>query len=207
MPADRSDTPFRDQVLLAVIDKLLLGLIVAAGAFILSLQLQRNEKTIEYQQAIFQRRLDAYAAIVSAARTARDEFVLLHSGDGSGLGSGELIWRVRLEKERRKAASLASGSGGASSSWTTYDEALDALGKVEAARRDNSLYVSPAVDEATEKYLETLWRDASRELSSSGNLSRDVQFQRDSAQRAATAYESLVDAVRTSLRVGDLILG
>ena len=201
-----SPETFREKLYLLIIDKIALGLIVAVATAVLTWQLQRQDKAMEYQQALFAKRQEAYQALLIATREARDELSILYVGKRAAHAPTSLAWRDRLERLQQKAQTV-TGHGGGSSSYTFYPDAIKTLQTVDQVRRDNELLISSAVDRAVNDFLQTVAVDVEKALDDQSRKVFDIQWETQASLRATQAYDKLVSVIRQSLRVDDVILG
>ncbi len=199
----------KTRVLLLVLDKLVLAGALALVGFLFSWHLQGRELRADYQKKLFDSRVEAYKTLLEAAKGARDEFALLYVS-GSEEENPDVIWAKRLQKAKARAMQLGrSPSGfGASSGWTTYEDALATLERVELVKREHGLYISEAVERETNAFLTTLYNDVNESLRrSEKKLPTDVEFERAAGKRARDAYDRLRLAIMESLRLKEIILG
>jgi hypothetical protein len=216
MDTPESSTP-RQKLLLLVLDKLVLALILAVAGYLLSLQLKRDEKTIEYQRSLFDNRRDAYVTLLAVAGRVRDVTLLYYASRDTTVitSSRELAWRVRLGDLSDKHSSVmqklnpaaGSGFGIASSDEWDFSNVAMLLDTLETVRRDEALYISMGIDAQIDSFMTAVTSDLSSYFSVLERRASTDKARADGSRDVAAAFERLRDAVRASLRVEDIILG
>lgn len=205
MPEIHAGESFREKLYLLILDKLALGLIIALASGAFSWQLQRQDRAMDYQEALFTKRQEAYQALLVAARDARDEVSVLYTAGQTDRAMGSFAWNLRLDKLQQKAGQLV-GRGVGHSSYTFHSDAIAKLQTLDQVRRDNELYISRGVESAVNEFLATAADDMEHDLDI--KLKRlDSQPPDQPTQRIIAAYDRLVSVIRKSLRVDELILG
>jgi hypothetical protein len=190
---------------------LVLALIVAVAGFMFNSILQHQKTSSDYQKTIFDRRVDAYVAVLEQARAAQLELAVFYGGDSIG-------WQKKFDNARRRAEALGPnpiGLGG-ESGWSTYDDVIKPLESMERIRREKSLYFSKPVDESVDRFLSTVWADIELDLSNSEQSEKDRvkkngqsqqeqermnEFRRAVWERARASYDELDETIRERLRV------
>jgi hypothetical protein len=190
-----------------LLDKLVLALVLAAATYFFSAQLEGTKSAIDYQRTLFDARRDTYVSVLTMARAARDLAAEFHGGADSTVtkATKELAWRRRLKELSTRRNGMG---GGGSTDFGDEGTVLIALDSLERARQRGSLYISAQVDSAIDQFMGQLWEDI--DYYHQHGAGRSVNwpgFERAATQRAYDSFATLLDRIRRSLRVEDIILG
>jgi hypothetical protein len=217
MTNDKPSEDLRTKLLLLFLDKLFLGVVVAILAYLFNVNLQQQEKVLDYQKTLFDRRVGAYLDVLQKAGTATDELAS-HWGDREKPG-----WSARLSMlADRWTRFVDRGSRFSSSGFgASFPEAVPFLLKnieaVEVAWTSNSVYFSKPVSDAVNGFLDTVSKDLDAEVTlyeglketkDAGKPEPAAKFDDQHAwERAKQAYQRLNDLIRDRLKLDGIIVG
>jgi len=196
-----------------LLDKILLGGVVVLFAHVLGVSLQEQGKGIDYQQKLFDRRVEVYLEVLQAAEKARDELRLYWSGDEADEATMRLN---QLESRFKRLFPNRDGFAG-SSSYSTPDSVIALLRTVQERWKSQSIYFSAEVSEAVTSFVLTSSVDLekrltwieSRKAAATTNENPVPEEPKDSEawQRASDAFDRLNKTLRQRLKLDGIILG
>jgi len=217
----------RTKVALLLLDKLVLALLITGAGFFFNFLLQQEKTRGDYQKQIFDRRVQAYVAILEEAKRARGQLAILYevqSESYTDLG----VWgqKTQLEELLQRSKVLDSGIAHASRRGTfrSHTAAIESLALLEQAVRDNDLYISQRVRQRVVEFLDVAVSDltlsidqdqainngqvaGSDQTGPPNNSGIDKSFQESAWQRAEEAYQLLLEEIRASLQIEGIPLG
>jgi hypothetical protein len=202
--------PRRERLFWLLLEKGVLAAVLAFAGYYFSDQLKQRELVSKYQEGLFDKRLQAYSSLLSAAEHARNVAVHFYSTDldSTAKNDPDQSWQSIIGELSRKSSSVPGGGGGGSITWATTDDFLSALRPVVDARRLGSLYLSDGVAAATDSFLVVLTKDLRDDLSRRGaRVGRSGWVDHEAGRRANDAYLMLRARVRAALRIEEMILG
>ena len=212
---------FRSKLVLLLIDKAILGILVVLVGYWLNASLQREGAGVDYQKAIFDRRVEAYLDILQKAEVATDRLRFYWTLKNEGGRSAQLAdLERRFEELIRQRTPGNSFSGGGSGGYTDLGDlgkVLSALREVEVSWRSKNIYFSRPVSDMVNRYIQTVYDDLNRSLAREEGLksqgvrvgTQSTQFSDDASawSRAQEAFDKLNTEIRTRLKLDGIILG
>ena len=205
-------TSFKDKLFLLILDKLFLALFIALAVHFFNVTLHTQDKTMEYQQIIFDRRLDSYIELLTKVTIVTDELALYWTY------KEEQGWDKKLSElsdRWEKATNQSSGMGGGS--WSSIAAIVPMLHEIELLLREKKIYFSEPILDATNEYLKTVHKDLEADMKiieantaarERGELEADDKLGgQDAWNRALRAYEVLEEKIRSKLKLDGIILG
>jgi hypothetical protein len=213
-PGEAHPQSTKRELWILVFDKVLLAMVAGVFAHFLSLGLQRHEKGIDYQQKLFEQRVDAYLEVLQAAEKARDRLRLYWKGNDGD----ETTQRLNRLAARWQRLTKRDGGFSASSSYALPDEVIEQLKQVHETWQKKSVHFSSEVTATVAAFVATACADLEKRqdwvertrAAKDGSAQTPAPAEPPDANawaRASAAFEKLNTTLRQRLRLDGIILG
>jgi hypothetical protein len=210
--------PLRDSLIVALVQTLILGARLAILGYFLNVRLELYKQSLGEQtektkaalaaqtettksllaalEPLVQARRSAYLDVRQAAREAKNELEIYYF---RSKGRPDL---ERREQELHELAhKMGVGSGGATSSWRTNEDALAVVRKLVSLREKYQDVASDKVNSAIDDFIDTLTQD----LRAGTSKSNDTDLFHEAARkRLCDAFARLDPHLKEALRLAEL---
>lgn len=185
-----------------ILDRLILGLVLAIVGFVFNIFLQNHLSRRDYQKIIFETRIESYEKIISQSKLIRDHiamFLLLGDipKDIKIIGS-EIKWRMELIDLRKYVVT------GDKRSIVDYKKELDIITKgledLQEIRENSSLYISKDIDIMIDNFLNVVLEAIKESVP-------EKIYNDEAWSNVKEAYDSLHQELRKKLGIEEIILG
>jgi len=149
-----------EKILISVVDKLVIGIIIAGLGYWFNTQLNIQNIRGDYQKKIYTERLDGYVQIIKDLKSIQIDINTWYTGSP---------YYKNIVKEEAERINMKR-SGTASSTWIQIEEILPSLRKIQETKDKYELFFPSEVNNKINDYVSSVVKTIRKEKQESGDF-------------------------------------